>query len=163
MAGKAIEATFRVRYAETDASGIVYNAHYLVWFEVGRGEWFWQQGWDYHRDVETRGLNWPVTEASLRYLAPAHYGELVTVRTWMEEIQSRGLKIGYEILNAETRQVLCTGWTKHLNVDAAGRVRTIPVDLHAFLSGEDQKAASLVQRFAASVFSFGVRLALAMD
>ncbi len=133
---KIIETTFRVRYAETDQSGIVYNANYLIWFELGRGEWFWQQGRDYHRDVESRGLNWPVTEASLRYLAPAHYGELVTVRTWLGEIQSRALRIEYEVANAETKQVLCTGWTKHLNVDKEGHVRAIPEDLQKFLRGE---------------------------
>lgn len=134
---KIIETTFRVRYAETDQSGIVYNANYLIWFELGRGEWFWQQGRDYHRDVEARGLNWPVTEAHLRYLAPAHYGEMVTVRAWLGEIQSRALTIEYEALNAATKQILCTGWTKHLNVDNDGRVRALPEDLRKFLLGEN--------------------------
>ncbi len=133
---KIIETTFRVRYAETDQSGIVYNANYLIWFELGRGEWFWQQGRDYHRDVESRGLNWPVTEASLRYLAPAHYGDMVTVRTWLGEIQSRALTIEYEAVNSQTRQVLCTGWTKHMNVDQAGHIRALPEDLRSFLLGE---------------------------
>ena len=132
---KIIETTFRVRYAETDQSGIVYNANYLIWFELGRGEWFWQQGRDYHRDVEARGFNWPVTEASMRFLAPAHYGEMVTVRAWMKELQSRALTIEYETINAETKQLLCAGWTKHLNVDKQGRVCTIPEDLRAFISG----------------------------
>lgn len=134
---KVIETTFRVRYAETDQSGIVYNANYLIWFELGRGEWFWQQGRDYARDVEARGLVWPVTEASLRYLAPAHYGELVTVRAWMEDLQSRAITIAYEVLNAETKQLLCTGWTKHLNIDKQGRVRALPEDLRRFLLGEN--------------------------
>ena len=128
-----VETTFRVRYAETDASGIVYHANYLVWFELARGEFFWQQGRDYHRDVEERGFYWPVTEASIRYLASAHYGELVTARAWVEELQSRSLKIAYEVLNAETKQSLCTGWTKHLNVDLQGRVRTIPPEIRGFL------------------------------
>ena len=133
---RVVETTFRVRYAETDQSGIVYNANYLIWFELGRGEWFWQQGKDYHRDVEARGFNWPVTEASLRYLAPARYGEMVTVRAWMQEVQSRALTIAYDVLNAESKQTLCTGWTKHLNVDQQGRVRAIPEDLRAFLLEE---------------------------
>ena len=136
MKRRTVETTFRVRYAESDQSGIVYNANYLVWFEVGRGEFFWQRGKDYHRDVEGRGFNWPVTEAYLRYLAPAHYGELVTIRAWVDELQSRSLKIGYEVLNAETRQMLCTGWTKHFNVDMQGRVRTIPADIRALLELE---------------------------
>lgn len=135
---KVTETTFRVRYAETDASGVVYHANYLVWFELGRGEWFWQQGRDYHRDVEARGLNWPVVEASARYLAPARYGDLVTVRTWLKELQSRAFTIEYEVINAETRQVLCRGWTRHLNVDNTWRVVAIPEDLRALM-----KAATL--------------------
>lgn len=134
-AKRVVETTFRVRYSETDASGIVYNAHYLVWFEVARGEFFWQQGRDYHRDVESRGFFWPVTEASLRYLAPAHYGERVTARAWVDELQSRSLKISYAIRNAETNQLLCTGWTKHVNVDAKGKVCVIPADIREFLRG----------------------------
>lgn len=130
-----VETTFRVRYAETDASGIVYNSNYLIWFELGRGEFFWQQGRDYHRDVEQRGFSWPVTEAFLRYLAPARYGEMVTVRCWLEELQSRSIKIGYEALNAATKQVLCTGWTKHLNIDREGRVRALPPDLRELMLG----------------------------
>lgn len=128
-----VETTFRVRYAETDQSGIVYNANYLIWFELGRGEWFWQQGRDYHRDVESRGFSWPVIEAALRFLAPAYYGDRVTVRAWIQELQSRALTIGYEVLNAETKQILSTGWTKHVNVDKTGRVRAIPEDLRALL------------------------------
>jgi acyl-CoA thioester hydrolase len=133
---KIIETTFRVRYAETDQSGIVYNANYLIWFEVARGEWFWQQERDYGKDVEGRGFVWPVTEASLRYLAPAHYGEMVTVRAWFKEVQSRELTISYEVVNAETKQVLCTGWTKHLNIDKQGRVRAMPEEIRKLITGE---------------------------
>ncbi|MBI5650540.1 MAG: acyl-CoA thioesterase [Chloroflexi bacterium] len=133
--GKVIETTFRVRYAETDASGVVYHAHYIVWFELGRGEWFWQQDRDYHRDVEARGLNWPVVELSSRYLAPARYGDLVTVRTWFKESKSREFTLAYEVVNAATRQKLCEGWTKHLNVDAQWHVVKIPDELRELMSG----------------------------
>ncbi len=132
--GKVIETTFRVRYAETDASGVVYHANYVVWFEHGRGEWFWQQGRDYHRDVEARGFNWPVTELSARYVAPARYGDLVTVKTWLKELKSREFALAYEITNAETKQVLCTGWTKHLNVNMQWRVVPMPEELRTLMS-----------------------------
>ncbi|MBI3538048.1 MAG: acyl-CoA thioesterase [Chloroflexi bacterium] len=137
MQKKIIETSFRVRYAETDASGVVYHANYLIWFEVGRGEWFWQQGRDYHRDVQARGLQWPVTEAAVRFNAPARYGERVTVRTWMEDLQSRAFKIAYEVVNAETRELLCAGWTKHFNVDSkTGHAVALPEELKKFLAGE---------------------------
>lgn len=132
--GKIIETTFRVRYAETDASGVVYHANYIVWFEHGRGEWFWQQGRDYHRDVEERGFIWPVTELSARYVAPARYGDLVTVKTWLKEIKSREFTLAYEVSNAETQQVLCTGWTKHLNVNTQWRVVPIPEDIRKLMT-----------------------------
>lgn len=132
--GKVIETTFRVRYAETDASGVVYHANYIVWFEHGRGEWFWQQGRDYHRDVEARGLNWPVVELGARYLAPARYGDLVMVRTWLKEIKSREFTLAYEVFNADTQQLLCTGWTKHFNVNTQWRVVAIPEDLRRLMT-----------------------------
>lgn len=132
--GKIIETTFRVRYAETDASGVVYHANYLVWFEHGRGEWFWQQGRDYHRDIEARGFIWPVTELSARYVAPARYGDLVTVKTWLKEIKSREFTLAYEVFNAETKQLLCTGWTKHLNVNTQWRVVPIPEDIRKLMT-----------------------------
>lgn len=33
---RIVDSHLRVRYAETDAQGVVYYANYLVWFEVGR-------------------------------------------------------------------------------------------------------------------------------
>ncbi len=129
--GISIETQIRVRYAETDQSGVVYNANYLVWFEVARGEFFWRRGMDYGRDVEARGFVWPVTEAGLRYVAAAHYGEVVTVRAWVEEVKSRALTIRYEV--SREGQTLCTGFTKHLNIDRDGRVVPIPLDIRGVL------------------------------
>jgi acyl-CoA thioesterase FadM len=60
---------------------------------------------------------------------------MVTVRCWLEELQSRSIKIGYEALNAATKQVLCTGWTKHLNIDREGRVRALPPELKELMLG----------------------------
>ena len=38
------ETTFHVRYAETDAMGIVHHADYIVYFEEGRSEYLRQRG-----------------------------------------------------------------------------------------------------------------------
>ena len=86
---------------------------------------------DYARDVEARGLEWPVVEANTRYLAPARYGDIVTVRAWIEELHSRAMKIRYEVVREE--QTLCTGFTKHLNIDHSGRVVAIPQNLRDLL------------------------------
>ena len=66
---RVVETTFRVRYAETDAMGVVYHANYLVWFEVGRGDYFRALGQDYGR-VGAAGLL-PARVGSLRPLPRA--------------------------------------------------------------------------------------------
>ncbi len=126
-----VETIIRVRYAETDQSGIVYNAHYLIWCELGRGEYFWQRGGDYAKDVEASGFTLPVVEAQLRYLAPARYGEMVSIRTTIKEIKSREVVFAYEIRNAGTGQPLCTAWTRHFCVNRSGKVATIPPEIRA--------------------------------
>ena len=42
-----VKSTVRVRYADTDAMGVVYHANYLVWFEVGRGDFMREVGIPY--------------------------------------------------------------------------------------------------------------------
>ncbi len=121
-----IETTVRVYYANTDAGGVVYYANYMMWFEVGREEYFLQRGGNYHTDIEEHGLALPVVEAHVRYMAPARYNDYVTIRTTITELQSRVVIFGYEIVNADTKQVLVTGWTKHLCIDLTGRVFAIP-------------------------------------
>ena len=102
------EAQLRVRYAETDAMGIVYHTNYIVWFEVGRGEFFRHQGMDY-ADWERQAISFPVSELGARYLAPARYGDLIVVRTWVRERRSRSVTFAYEVLLSETNRQLATG------------------------------------------------------
>ena len=127
-----VETELRVRYAETDAMGVVYHASYLVWFEVGRGDFFRDLGQDYG-EWEHKGYLLPVSEARARYLASARYGDLITVRTWLMEVRSRSLTLGYEVTNATTGQSLVSGQTKHLCMDHQGRVRRLPSEMLAAL------------------------------
>jgi acyl-CoA thioester hydrolase len=131
----SVETHLRVRYAETDAMGVVYHANYLVWFEVGRGDYFRALGQDYG-EWEQNGYLLPVSEAYARYHASARYGDPVVVHTWVEEIRSRSLTLGYEARHAESSQILATGWTKHICVDREGHVVRLPeAMLHSQTSG----------------------------
>ncbi len=135
---RAVETTLRVRYAETDAMGIVYHSNYIIWFEVGRGEYMRQQGGDYAH-LEAQGYYLPVIEVQVRYLAPARYGDLVMVRTRVEEARSRQVTFAYEVVMAEavstseTGQLLVTGKTKHVCVDEEGTIKTIPQEVREML------------------------------
>jgi acyl-CoA thioester hydrolase len=129
---RIVETTLRVRYAETDAMGVVYHANYFVWFEVGRGDYFRAFGQDYG-EWEQSGYYLPVSEAKARFFAPARYADLVTVRTWVEDARSRGVTMGYEVLDQVSRKRLVSGWTKHICMDSEGRACRLPGDMQALL------------------------------
>ncbi len=122
---RVVETTFPVRYAETDQMQIVHHSSYVVWMEEGRSEFMRQSGADY-AEVEKAGHFFAVTGIQVRYLLPAHYGERVAVRTWVQDLRSRQLTFAYEILNASTRQLLVTGQSDHVCIDHQGRVTRIP-------------------------------------
>ena len=129
-----VETTVRVRYAETDAMGVVYHTNYIVWFEVGRGEYMRQRGGAY-RKWENDGFYLPVTEVDARFIAAARYDDVVVIRTSVAEVRSRSATLFYEIVMEETGQVLVTGRTKHLCTDLEGRIRRLPPDLILALFG----------------------------
>lgn len=123
-----VETTFRVRYAETDGQGIVYSAHYLVWFEIGRTEWCRCAGIDY-RKLEEDGYLMVVTDVSCRYLAPARYDDEVAVRTRLTSGNRRQLRFDYDLRLLTTGKRIATGMTTHLWLDRAGKPIVLPPKL----------------------------------
>lgn len=119
------EATFPIRYAETDAMGIVHHANYIVFFEEGRSHYARERGSDY-ADFERSGFYLVVTEVEARYLKAMRYGQRATVRCWIETLQSRSVKFGYEIVDAATGDVCVTGFSKHVCVRRDGGVAHLP-------------------------------------
>ena len=75
----------RVRYAETDQMNVVYYGNYAQYFEVGRVESIRQLGVVY-KDIEASGVVMPVVEMHVRYLRPATYDVLLTVKTTIREL-----------------------------------------------------------------------------
>lgn len=119
------ENTFHVRYAETDAMGIVHHASYIVYFEEGRSNYARQRGHDY-ASFERSGFYLAVAEISARYIKPARYDQRLTVRCWIEEMKSRSLTFSYEIVDAETGDIFVTGFSKHICITHDGQVARIP-------------------------------------
>lgn len=119
--GRVVETEFPVRYAETDAMGVVHHATYLVYFEEGRSEYMRAIGSNYAK-IEASGYQLPVTEVSVRFTASSRYGERVKIRTWIAENRSRRLSFAYEVIAPESGDVLVTGQTRHVWTDHDGQV-----------------------------------------
>ena len=105
--------------------GIVHHANYVVWFEEARSAFMRANGTSYTA-FEADGVGLAVSEVQARYLMPARYDRLVTIRCWLENIQSRKLRFAYTVLDTASDQVLATGYTEHVCITPAGKVTRIP-------------------------------------
>ncbi len=79
------ETQVRVRYAETDQMNVVYHGNYAQYFEVARAESIRQLGFTY-KDMEAMGVIMPVVEIHCKFIRPAHYDELLTIKTILKEL-----------------------------------------------------------------------------
>ncbi len=127
------EVKIRVRYADTDQMGFVYYGNYATYFEVARVEALRQLGFRY-KDLETEGVAMPVLENYSKYIRPALYDDLLTVRLTVREMPTTRIKFEYEIFNEEGT-LLHIGYTilVFYHIDKK-RVGDMPHSLRGLLS-----------------------------
>ena len=123
--------TLTVRYAETDAQGVVHHANYLTWFEEGRSEFLRQQGLCYS-DMERDGFFVIVAQATVDYRAPCYYEDRITIATTLVKGRGRLLEFAYEATNQDGTLV-AEGRTRHLILDSQRRLVSMPDRLRALL------------------------------
>lgn len=115
--------TVRVRYAETDQMNVVYHGNYAAYFEVARAEAIRELGYTY-RQMEAMGIAMPIVELHVKYLRPAHYDELLTIKTELRELpQDHRIEFHHEVLNEEGK-LLTVGRVVLYFLDAATKARS---------------------------------------
>jgi len=135
-----VTTQIRVIYGDSDQMGVVYYANYLRFFEAGRNEFIRAKGLRYRDFEERHGLVLPVVEASVRYLSPARYDDLVTIEVTLEEARRASARFGYRV--TRDGEVLATGHTVHACVDREGRVKRMPAELVAALTADEPAGAA---------------------
>jgi acyl-CoA thioester hydrolase len=101
------ETQFRVRYAETDQMGVVYHGNYFQYFEVARAESIRHLGFTYV-DMEKMGVIMPIIEVQCRYIRPALYDDLLTVKAILKELPvHHKIEFHHEVFNEE-KELLAT-------------------------------------------------------
>jgi acyl-CoA thioester hydrolase len=119
---KTFTTRTRVRYAETDASGIAYYNSYMIYFEVGRVEMFRELGLPYDRRL-------PIVETYCRYHAPAAFDDLLEIHTSLQEVRRCGFRLQAEVLRMEddgSSTLLAEGFTAMVTAGKDGRPRPLP-------------------------------------
>jgi acyl-CoA thioester hydrolase len=118
-----------VRYAETDAQGIVHHSNYLVWFEEGRSDHLRQRGLCYS-EMERSGFFVVVAEAQVQYKAPAFYEDQITIETTLQRAKGKILEFTYRALN-QAGTTLAEGRTLHVVLGADKRPVSLPASVLA--------------------------------
>ena len=121
---------YRVIYGDTDAGGVVYNANYLRYFEMGRTELMRAVGLAYSY-IEERGYILPVTECYTRFKASARYDDLISIHSCLAEVKKFSGRFHYRVTRqaAGKEQLLVKGFTVHACVDKSGKLTPIPIDI----------------------------------
>ena len=113
--------TYRVIYGDTDNMGYAYNANYLRWFEMGRGEMFRALGLTY-KAIEEKGYFLPVSEVQCKFLSPVKYDDLLIIETTLDTGVKGGMKFDYCIFDEDGVAIRAKGSTTHAFVDRSGKV-----------------------------------------
>ncbi len=140
--------TVRVLYGDTDAGGVVYNANFLRYFEIGRTELM--RAWVCsYSEIEKLGFVLPVTECWSRYKAPAYYDDLLTIETSIAELSHLKCKFSYRVLRKDQEldrpKLLVKGYTVHAAITRDGKLTRLPIDIirkMAQFSSDPEKIAN---------------------
>ena len=126
--------TVRVRYAETDQMDIVYYGNYAQYFEVGRAECIRELGFTYKK-MEEMGVRMPVVAMEAKFLRPAHYDDLITIKTLLKELpQKHEIEFHHEVYN-ERKKLLSTGKVALYFIDSkTGKRSRLPDELREKLT-----------------------------
>jgi acyl-CoA thioester hydrolase len=111
----------RVRYGECDPQGIVFNANYVLYFDVAFTE-LWREALGPWAEMVERGVDAVVGEVNVRFRAPARFDDVL-------ELELRIAKLGTtstttEIDVVRDGETLVEGRLRHVFVDARSWQKT---------------------------------------
>ena len=98
------ETKTRVTYQDTDRMGYSYYGNYPTYYEIGRTELFRSLGMPY-KFFEDNGIMMPVLSMSVKYIKPAYYDDILTIKTYLKELPSARIKFEYEIFNIDGKLI----------------------------------------------------------
>ena len=124
----------RVRYSECDPQGVVFNAHYVAYFDVAMTE-LWRETRGTYQEMLAAGTDMVVAEVRVRYLAPARFDDEIDVIAEVTRMGTTSMTTQLTVVRAEHEATLVEGELRHVFVDpATGTKRPIPDDVRDALA-----------------------------
>ncbi len=104
----------RVRYGECDPQGIVFNANYLLYYDVAFTE-FWREAVGPWEEMVERGYDAVVAETNLRFRAPARFDDELELRCSINKLGTTSITTEIDVYRGD--ELLLEGWLRHVVVD----------------------------------------------
>ncbi|AOP33165.1 acyl-CoA thioester hydrolase [Leptospira tipperaryensis] len=121
----------RVRYAESDPQGIVFNANYLTYFDVSITEYFRWCGLPYGELGSKYKTDFHVVHCEIDYKAPARFDQEIHIYA---KGSFSGVKIFWDLAIFRDEELLCSGQLVYACVDSqSGSLKKIDLELAMFL------------------------------
>lgn len=105
-----------VRFAETDAMGIVHHSNYPIWFEAARTEYIKALGITYSGFMQ-KGFHTPLMEVHNFFKRPALYEDRVRIETRLVKLTPFRMEFAYRLYRNEETEPMGFGKTVHAIVD----------------------------------------------
>jgi acyl-CoA thioester hydrolase len=115
-AGTPLTHPLRVRYGECDQQKVVFNAHYLAWFDMNMTE-LWRAAFGSYQAAVDRGLDIVVAAAELRFRASARFDDLVTLSVLVTHLGTTSVITHHGVWREG--ELLVEGSLRHVTVDPA--------------------------------------------
>ena len=113
------EVELQVQFFDLDPMDIVWHGNYVKYLEIVRCALLDKIDYNYAQ-MQASGYAWPVIDMHLRYVAPATFGQRLTLRADIVEWENR-LKIDYLITDAASGRRLNRASTTQVAVEIATR------------------------------------------
>ena len=122
----------RVRWAEVDMQRIVFNGHYLMYFDTAVAGYWRAMGMPYHETMEVMQGDLYVRKATLEYQASARYDEMLHVGVRVQRVGNSSIVLTAACFRGE--QALVTGELVYVFADPASMTsRPVPQALREWL------------------------------
>ena len=109
--------SFRVRYSEVDAQGIVFNAHYLTYFDSAMTEYLRHINYNYVQEVEDRNEDFHTVKTLVEYKHPIKFDQIIDICIKVKKIGQSSLTFYIEIHPNEKDFMLASGEVIWVNAD----------------------------------------------
>ncbi|MBA4603829.1 acyl-CoA thioesterase [Thermoactinomyces mirandus] len=116
----------RVNWGDTDKAGIVYYPNYFKWFDIAGHQFFRSAGLSPAELADKQQIILPLLDARCTFEKPLYYDDIITIKTRVEEIHRKTIKLSHEVYRDEERTGYgyeLRGWVK----EEDGKIFAVPI------------------------------------